>query len=169
MAGLNLKPEEGDRSNGIDDKVDRCHVMRGHTEKVQSVIWAPRTAEGGARILASASYDGTARIWDADQGTCLHTLDRFVEVVYGLNFHPTAEYLAVGSNDRRVCIYRVKVSFSINLLRQANLEHVQNGELIAEYIHGGSVYEVLWHPNRPQIAVTGEHPDAAVLNVAGCL
>lgn len=58
------------------------------------------------------SFDSTARVWDADRGQCLYVLDRCIDIVYSLSFTPwDGKYLALGSNDGRVCVYRVKVGF----------------------------------------------------------
>lgn len=46
-----------------------AHTLTGHTRAVSSV----RFSHSGAS-LASASADGTARVWDADTGSCLHVL-----------------------------------------------------------------------------------------------
>ena len=44
----------------------RTHVLRGHTGPIASIAFSP----DGRRVL-TASWDGTARIWDGDRGASL--------------------------------------------------------------------------------------------------
>ena len=55
-------------------------------------------------MLASASWDGTVRIWDLESRSCLHTLE-FTEPVSAVAFTPDGERLVVGCDDARVYIY----------------------------------------------------------------
>lgn len=73
-------------------------------------------------VLHRASFDHTARVWDADQGTCLYVLDRSIDLVYSVSFSPLdGEFLALGSNDRRMCVYRKVSSYSLSaIFRQIN-------------------------------------------------
>jgi WD40 repeat protein len=112
-----------------------------------------------------ASFDNSARIWDADRGTCLHILRRNTDVVYSLSFSPqTGDYLAIGSNDRRASVFRVKVSSLARLSDPCSCGW-QDGELMCEYVHPGSVYEALWHPTRDVLAITGQFQDVKVVPV----
>lgn len=116
-------------------------VLKGHKKEVHAVAWCPKKeASGDNRLLASASFDHTARIWDVTTGACLHIINRHTDMVYSLAWQPEiGEYLATGSNDSTVCITRVK-----------------DKQLVHEYTHPGSVFEICWHPTRNQIAVCGK-------------
>lgn len=46
------------------------HRLSGHTDRFFSVLYSPDD-----KIIASASYDGTVRIWDAQTGNNIQTLD----------------------------------------------------------------------------------------------
>lgn len=118
--------------------------------------------------LRRASFDGTAKLWDAETGACLHTFVRHVDFVYSLGFSPGAgTYLATGSNDGKMCVWNVKVrrAFSLvflSLARRANeWGVVQERKLVMEYEHAGPIYEIAWHPDGTQLAVCGRTEDVA--------
>ena len=51
------------------------------------------------RLLATASTDRTARLWDPATGECLRTLTGHAEAVYGVAFSPDGRLLATASTD----------------------------------------------------------------------
>ena len=60
----------------------------------------PTVPPGGRLLLASGSYDHTARIWDVDTGECRRVLEGHTDRVYGVAFAPDASRLATASLDR---------------------------------------------------------------------
>ena len=44
-------------------------ILRGHTGEVVSVAHSNNN-----KYIASASFDGTDRVWNAETGDCIHTL-----------------------------------------------------------------------------------------------
>ncbi|THY54068.1 hypothetical protein D6C98_04663 [Aureobasidium pullulans] len=73
---------EQSRSTGLDQGIDSSciclwnlatdsvdHELRGHTADVQKIVFSP-----DGTLLASVSYDHTAKIWDADTGLLRCTL-----------------------------------------------------------------------------------------------
>ncbi|TNY18057.1 WD40-repeat-containing domain protein [Rhodotorula diobovata] len=127
-------------------------VLEGHESDVHQVAWHPTAGKEGSdgpRLLASCSFDSTAKLWDADAGTCLHTFARATDFVYSISFEPTlGRYLATGSNDGRLDVWRVK-------------DHA----LVQEYTHSGEIYELTWHPHGRQLAVCGGTEEVAVVPV----
>lgn len=61
--------------------------------------------------LFRTSFDRTARLWNADNGTCLREMREHSDSVYSLCFSPDARFMATGGIDHRVFITRVEVSF----------------------------------------------------------
>jgi eukaryotic-like serine/threonine-protein kinase len=64
----------------------------GHTELINQVSWSP-----DSRYLASASDDGTVRIWDAETGEAVDVFEYGGEV-YSVDWSPDGEYLAFGGS-----------------------------------------------------------------------
>jgi WD40 repeat protein len=76
-------------------------VLTGHAGLVNGVAFSP----DGARI-ATASTDGTARIWQADTGEHLTTLQGHTNPVNGVAFSPDGARIATASHDGTVRIWQ---------------------------------------------------------------
>ncbi|MFM8490649.1 MAG: WD40 repeat domain-containing protein [Candidatus Methylopumilus sp.] len=80
-------------------------TLAGHSNKVYSVAFHPT-----ALLLATGSYDKTAKLWrfsdDGSAATCVATLAGHSGYVYSVAFHPTAPLLATGSYDKTVRLWR---------------------------------------------------------------
>ncbi|KAJ1874474.1 hypothetical protein LPJ55_001473 [Coemansia sp. RSA 990] len=100
------------------------HDLIGHSQQVFMVKWLPRAEKA---VLASASFDSTIRVWDAQSGSCLRVLDAHSKAVDSLSFSSDGRYLASGSFDRKVCIWSVK-----------------DGLLFKSYVADDAVHDVQW-------------------------
>ena len=58
--------------------------------------------------LASASYDGTVKIWDSNEGECLLTLEEGLGYVHCLSVTKSGSYLASAGQDGLVYFWNVK-------------------------------------------------------------
>ncbi|SOV01493.1 related to Nuclear receptor co-repressor/HDAC3 complex subunit TBLR1 [Ustilago sp. UG-2017a] len=106
-------------------------TLAGHTKELYALAWCP-TGPGSAnpdqpRMLATSSFDWTARLWNADNGECLRVIDAHEDNVYTLRFSPCARYLATGGIDKKVIISRV-----------------DNGALVQQYLGGGAIFDIAW-------------------------
>jgi WD40 repeat protein len=73
-------------------------VLKGHTSPVTALALA--AAPGGGLLLASGSYDKTARVWDAATGECRRVLEGHTDGVFGVAWFPDATRLATASYDK---------------------------------------------------------------------
>ena len=101
-------------------------------------------------LLATASFDHTVKLWDAETGACLRTLARHGAPVYSAAFSPDGKLLATGSFDRRVHVW-----------------NVSDGELVKTFRGKGGVFEVAWSPdgNSGRLAACFSDRSVAVLDL----
>ena len=87
-------------------------AMIGHTDRVRSVAYAP-----DGRRLVTASYDGTARIWDASTGRQLRVLRGHTAQVISATFSPDGRRIATASFDRTARIWDADTGRLLLVLR----------------------------------------------------
>jgi len=133
-------------------KQDECvHELKEHTKEIYTIKWSP-TGPGTNNpdmplMLASASYDATIKLWDAEEGKCVHTLRRHTEPVYSVAFSPDGKYLASGSFDNGLLIWDVR-----------------KGELVKTYKGDGGIFEVCWNKDGTKVAAAYSNNRVTVLD-----
>ncbi|KAI0003805.1 WD40 repeat-like protein [Russula compacta] len=74
-------------------------VLEGHRNWVTGVSWSPVKLDNGHELVATASFDTTARLWDADTGACLKVFRYHKKPIYTISFSPNGKWLATGGGD----------------------------------------------------------------------
>lgn len=75
-------------------------LLYGHIGVIRDLVFSP----DGNR-LATASDDGTTKIWDANHGNLLHTLYGHKDAVLKLAFDPSERFIATASRDGTIRLW----------------------------------------------------------------
>ncbi|KAB1200294.1 F-box-like/WD repeat-containing protein TBL1XR1, partial [Morella rubra] len=125
--------------------------LRDHSKEIYTIRWSP-TGPGTSNpnlklVLASASFDSTVKLWDANLGKLLYSLDGHRDPVYSVAFSPNGEYLASGSLDRSMHIWSLK-----------------EGKIVKTYTGNGGIFEVCWNREGDKIAACFANNTVCVLD-----
>ncbi|MCO5205812.1 MAG: protein kinase [Anaerolineae bacterium] len=82
---------------------ERQQILLGHTDMIETIDFSP-----DGTMLASVSWDRTARLWDLATGETLYTFTDHVGPVEGVSFSPDGKRLATSSGDSTVMIWSVE-------------------------------------------------------------
>lgn len=85
-------------------------VLKGHEKEIYTLKWSNTPGN----LLASASFDNSVRIWDA-QGECKQVLMQHTQPVYAIAFSPCGRYLASGSLDESVIVWSLEGGRSLKV------------------------------------------------------
>lgn len=116
-----------------------------HTLTVYDLSWAPQSK--GAQ-LATASWDGTVKLWDAELGKCLTTLGKHASAVYSVAYSPYYSMVASGAHDRHVRVWSAK-----------------DGSLVRSVKCGAGVFKVGWSKDGGKVVATLADSSALVVNL----
>jgi GTPase SAR1 family protein len=120
------------------------HTLPGHEERINEIAWSP-----DGEMLASASFDGTIRIWNAQSGELLRTLKYHRSFAYSVAWSPDGQMLASSSINKTISIWRA-----------------QSGDLLRTFKgHSSTVYEVAWSPDGQTLASASYDKTIRIWNV----
>ncbi|WP_028569548.1 WD40 repeat domain-containing protein [Salinispora tropica] len=86
-------------------------VLTGHRDVVRGVAWAP---DGNS--IATASRDGTARLWDADTAMVTHVLHGHTGMIEAVAFSPDSTMVATASRDTTIRVWDTATAAPITVL-----------------------------------------------------
>ncbi|KAA8494293.1 F-box-like/WD repeat-containing protein TBL1XR1 [Porphyridium purpureum] len=102
-----------------------------HTKEVCSIAWSPNSAD---HLLASASFDKTAIVWNVQTRSLVHTLTHKTAVLW-VGFNPDGQLIATSTSDRWVFVWSVK-----------------DGVLVKAFRAAGDVHDVSWNETGDRLA-----------------
>jgi len=135
-------------------------TLKGHKGEVFAVDYSP-----DGRLLASASKDGTARVWDVAAGDVRFELAGHSTEVTSVAISPDGNRVATGSEDNTVRVWRVATGELIGVL-SGHTDHVlcvsysPDGNWIASGSRDTTVQ--IWDASSLELVATIESPDDVV-------
>jgi WD40 repeat protein/basic membrane lipoprotein Med (substrate-binding protein (PBP1-ABC) superfamily)/DNA-binding SARP family transcriptional activator len=132
-------------------------ILRGHTDRIFDATFSP-----DGKLVATASADGTLRIWDSSSGQERLLLDTGSRrPMKAVDFHPNGRYLASGGNDRVVRIWDLVSGEPVREL-EGHSHWVQgvafnpDGELLASASKDGTIQIWDWQAGLSRAALSQE-------------
>lgn len=116
------------------DKKSQCR-MHGHQQLINDVKFSPDT-----RLIASASFDKSIKLWNGKNGTFICTLRGHVQSVYQLSFSSDSRLLVSASADSTLKVWNLQTKKILNDLPG----------------HSDEVYAVDWSPDGQRVASGGK-------------
>jgi WD40 repeat protein len=130
-------------------------VLSGHTDYVWGLAWSPITS-AGISILASASQDGTVRLWDVGTSTATATLQ--TGWAFCVAWSPDGGRIAVGTHGNEIQIWDATTLALLQTWRSATHSPIisigwsPDGSAIASGELWGDIY--LWDAGSGQMRQT---------------
>jgi WD40 repeat protein len=114
--------DTGNNQEGMGEYLQTLKVLQGHTDMIPSVAFSPN-----GKLVASASWDQTFRIWSAETGECLHVIGPTGAQNWAVAFTPSGEHVVLsggGGNDRPspLALYSTATGEEVSRLQHPDLD-----------------------------------------------
>ena len=135
-------------------------TLEGHTNSVLKVLWMPLpnpddsnpTATKYLLQIASAGGDGLVKVWDANSGEVVCTLDNHTDRIWALTVDPADRTLVSGGGDSVVTFWKDTTSNTMAATAAASTARMEQEQQLMNYMHAGSYREAI------TLALSLNHP-----------
>jgi U3 small nucleolar RNA-associated protein 13 len=122
-------------------------TLEGHSNSVLKLAWLsyrPVDARDkrGPQI-ASAAGDGLVKVWDAESGETMSTLDNHTDRVWALVAHPKTGTLVSGGGDSVITFWQDTTSATLEAATTAETERVELDQKLQNYAYAGNYREAI--------------------------
>ena len=133
------------------DRTDPLYDFVNHDQEIYTVKWSP-TGPGSPNphkipLLATASFDGSIRLWSILDGSCVGYFNQHRDSVYSVAFSPSGEFLASGS-----------------LAGQLYIWDISESRYVKSYKGKGDIFEVAWNKEETRVAACFSSNVVAVID-----
>ncbi|CAM1508292.1 Fc.00g051400.m01.CDS01 [Cosmosporella sp. VM-42] len=132
-------------------------TFEGHSNSVLKVAWLnpPSSQEAKRGIqFASAGGDGLVKVWDANSGEAVCTLDNHEDRVWAIAVQPKNNTIVSGSGDSTVSFWQDTTAETQAAASQAVQKVIEQEQELQNHMHAGSYREAITlalqlnHPGR---------------------
>lgn len=121
-------------------------VVQGHKYGVWNVCFEPN----GGHLVATTSYDYTAKLWDLRSAQNVKTLTGHLDVVAGVDIEESGTYLATGSWDKTCRVW--------------DLRRVGHDPIVVLQAHSDGVNRIAFSPYGKLLATTSKDRTVRLFN-----
>jgi WD40 repeat protein len=133
------------------DRTEPLYDFTSHRQEIYTVKWSP-TGPGSINptkrsLLATASFDGTVRLWNTSDGSCFAVFNRHRDSVYSVAFSPSGDFLSSGSLAGQMYIWDIAI-----------------GQPVKSFKGKGDIFEVAWNKEETRVAACFSSNAVAVID-----
>lgn len=126
----------------LDLKNYKTKCLKGHSDQVNHLDISSDNSK-----IASASKDGTVRIWELKSGKCIYTLPKFSNMINSVAFSHNNKWIATGGKNKKIDIWEVETgkrikTFDSNVVTALSFSLDDKSIIIAEGIGILYMYDI---------------------------